>query len=383
MKKFINNQILSLVIGILVVLNQANLYNSEESKSSTKNFPTDDVSDIKEFHSGNYIKNFKTHQHIFIFYYSPYCKYSISLASEYVKVSTFFYNFDYSKGVVLAKFNVNQDKETAEELKVEGTPVFRYYFKGKLVEEYSGQRTSIGLFNFILHSLKIYSTELIGESQLNAFTQFSKNSLVFIGQEANLPSFKDYIKNITDEVMIGHVITSNTHNKSIAVKFESDDNADKAVLFIDGNKKAVFNPEHGNFSTIKDFVSFNLYDYILNFTEETAKYIFSQGKPGLFFYVAPKDYAFYSNFISNELPKNIRERILIYLLGNEEYENVEGRLYSVVGVSPKDFPSVKIHQRIDNLKTTTMTGDITVENVSDFVNNWLNNGFPLEYKDDL
>jgi hypothetical protein len=183
--------------------------------------------------------------------------------------------------------------------------------------------------------------------------------------------------------MIGHVIASNTHNKQLVNKYNSDSNTDKALLFVIGTNKATFTPENGDFTNIKDFVSYNLYDYILSFTEETAKYIFSQGKPGLFFYIAPKDHAFYTNFITNELPKDIRERILIYLLGNEEHESIEGRLYSVVKVTPTDFPTVKIHQRLDSLKTITMNEEINSENVAKFFYDWLKNGFNSEFKDDL
>lgn len=355
-----------------------------------KSFPTDNINIIEELHSGNFRKKFKSVDHIFVFYYSPFCKYSINLASEYIKTAYFFKSFPYSKDILLGKFNVNSDKETAEELKVEGTPSFRYYYKGKLIEEYEGLRTSVGVFNFILHSLKIYSTEIEGVSQLTAFKDFTNANLVYFINDintSNLEAYKNSIKNINDEVLFAHIYLKNSDNKDIVDKFSEyvDGNSNTIVLFIDHEYKSkliVDNSEEAPFSSLSDFISYNTYDYILTFNEQTSKLVFSQAKPALFFYSSPKDYQKYYDFIKNELPSSVREKIIIFLLGKEGNDQIEGRLFSLISANYKDFPSVKIHRRVDSLMSNTMKGDITVENVKQFVDNYIKNGFIKEEKEE-
>ena len=352
-----------------------------------ENFPTNPSKQkhIFQLDSGNYVAKFKKTEHIFVFFYSPFCKYSIPLSEEYLKASLFFNNFNYITKFTLAQFNVNSDKEAASKLKVEGTPSIRYYHKGIFQSTYEGNRTSVGVYNFVLRSLGLISTEISGMNQLEGFNLFSNASLIYVGKTEGLDEFKKSVSMLQDELMIGNIDNSSKHNIEIIDKYGND----KILLFHHQALKASHAPFHidneKSFKNVENFISFNLYDRIMDFNEQTSKLIFSQGKAGLFFYVSPKEHQKYHDFISENLPTSVREKMIIFLLGNEKNENYEGRLYSIVGVTHNDFPTVKIHQFNKSLNTETMKGEITSENIISFLENWYTNGFTtvIPIKDDL
>lgn len=358
---------------------------AHEKNSSNTDFPTDNVDSILKLDAENYEKRFKNTENLFVFFYSPFCRYSLKTASSLVQLSTFLpqYNLD-NKKIHIAQFNINNDKETADELKVEGSPAFRYYKKGVLVKEYDGARTTIGLFNFILHCLDLYSVELTNSTQLEGFISFYNDVVVYFGDNKNVSSFKKAIKDdLSDELLVGHVIFSDNKEKNSEdikeILQKTNINKNTVLLYKNKRPEKPYFPslkgDEDDYSSIHQYFLLNLYPYVLTFTEETASYIFSQGKPALFFYSSPKDYEKYHKFITEELPASVRERILIYLLGAEGNEDVEGRLFSIIKANHFDFPSVKIHKREEKLLTENMKNDITVDNVVNFINDWFVNGF--------
>ena len=359
------------------------------SQIKSEEFPTDNSSLITKLDAENYEKKLRNSENSFIFYYSPFCKYSLSLAEELVKVVTFLENFDLKsekdkkfKNNYISQFNSNADKETVS---IEGTPVIIYYKNGKKTEEYNGARTAVGVFNFILKHLGFITLPISNDVQLSALGLFHHHSLVYFGNKEGLVNFHQEVEKIQDEVVIANLLDEikEVSAKNLIKKYQTE-NKNTVVLFQDSKFVGDFRSENNDFKKLHGFLSTNIYDHILEFNETTAKFIFSQGKAGLFFYSSPKDYEKYKNFILENIPSEVRENILIYLLGKEENEAFEGRLFSVVGAFYKDFPSVKIHQRKDLLYTETMEGEITKDNVVSFVEKWIEKGFTEEKrKDDL
>jgi thiol-disulfide isomerase/thioredoxin len=317
----------------------------------------------------NYQKKMKQNQNLFVFFYGPMCKFSQNLSVEISKVATFLADHPTVGKLRIAQFNVNREREIAADYGVEGTPKFLHFERGNVVKEYEGARNAAGLLTFILNQLhSSHSIEVKDDDQINNLNALNKYTLIFSGPEEFLTSYQKAVEKINDEVLFGHRII--------------EDQKLTVMLFKEGKEIARFKAEEDNgkilgFDSLSEFISLNLYDKWIGFTQDTSKLIFTQGKPGLFIYCKPEERGTYENLIQ-DLNPNIRKRILIFLLGVEENHNVESRLFSVVQADHRDFPSVKIHQRLNILRTQNMRKEITIENVQEFVDNWFKNGFVNE-----
>lgn len=356
--------------------------NKKEVEKYTQN--SDQIVVLNE---SNYQSSLGKYENILILFYSPYCKYSKLLLDELVKVNEFKKSFGYH--FTIAQVNTSTEMDLTRKLKIEGTPSLRFIKKEVYISEFETERSAPYVLRYVVKELGFNSVNISKVSQLDLFKSFSKNSLIFVGNKNTvlLDLFNESISIIKDEIIFGNIILDcdktdeelknnlKEYHNSIVLLRKPENESESEYIKYNSNEDV---------KELSAFVSSNIYSDILDFNEKTLKLVFSLNKPGLFFYVSPKHREEHRELIK-QIPSEVRKHFVTYLLGSEENEPFEGRLYSLVNVTPSDFPSVKIHQVIGTLNTETMKKEINVENIIEFISKWNKHGFTQSptFKDDL
>ena len=395
-----------------------------EQNENLLNIRLDDYSDytLKQFIEDN--------QNILLLFYSPYCKYSNSLIKNLKEALSIINEFNYftncnntnsnvnyinnnnnndnclSMKVSFALINIFEQKELSKNLnknkQVESTPLIKHLINGKLMSIYEGSRSTYSLINYI-HGIIYPDNYIINLTNKQEYTKFSLliHSFLFVTTEDEYKTANNLVKNSQDSEEIIYAYTTytnwltnsnekeiirifNEYKNTLNPKFGVFKSSVDEFKYIDMNEgmKVIenkINDDTRERSKIDKFIFKHSYSNILFLNEETVKYIFSYNKPALFFYSSPKKHDFYYKILEKNLHyTNIRDKVLVYLLGLEGNELYEGRFFSLVKADYKDFPSIKIHVNNKELETYSMNIDLNNNNINfkeieNFVDMWYNN----------
>jgi len=108
---------------------------------------------------------------------------------------------------------------------------------------------------------------------------------------------------------------------------------------------------------------------IMKFDEKCAQLIFGKNQPGLFLYRdANSEKTKELDAIVSTVAEKVKGKLQIII--TDIKEGLETRLAEYVGVTAADLPTVRIHDTRKDLKKFNMEGEISVENVLKFVEDW-------------
>jgi protein disulfide-isomerase A1 len=204
--------------------------------------------------------------------------------------------------------------------------------------------------------------ELKSAAEVTSWNESHDAGVVFFGTDADLYSVYQNAARTSDDVPFAHcsaddcMSTFSAKNGQVTMFKKFDDKRNDLT-------------ESFTEKSLGEFVSRNSSPKVMKFDEKTAQLIFGKATPGLFFYRDPNS----SNAASIEsvaavVSEKLAGKLKIIVTGITE--GLEQRLAEYVGVTAADLPSVRIHDTRTDLKKFNMSGDITAENVEQFVADW-------------
>ncbi len=309
-------------------------------------------------------KNFdaalKQHQVIMVEFYAPWCGHCKELAPHYAKAAQALRKDE--PPVFLAKVDATVSEALAKRFNVEGFPTIKLFTKGE-PEEYNGGRTEDEIVQFIRKKSGPASRTLNSVKEVTDYTVNAEAAVIFFGSNENLNKlFLDLAKTY-DDVLFGDCKV-----EECLKHFNVNDG--NVIVFRNFEPRRVELKTNYTAEELKSFIDSNSTPLVSGFTEKSAQLIFGKNVPGLFFYRSKgsKDGKKLDE-IANGLADELKGKIQVIV--TDLKDELEQRLAEYIGITDKELPSVRIHDTRQDLKKFNMDGEITRENVLQFVKDWL------------
>jgi len=302
----------------------------------------------------NFDETIAKYPHILVEFYAPWCGHCKKLAPEYSAAAEVLKE----DGIPLAKVDATVEKNVAEKYKVQGYPTLKFFSNGN-DSEYGGGRTKNDIVTWMRKKTGPASKELKTIEEVESFKEKNEAVVVLFGAEG-LVNYADYAKNF-DDLSFAHCLAQEcldnykVENGTVVVFKKFDEGRNDLV-------------KGYSFNDFQAFVTSKTAPKVMKFDEKCAQFIFGKSNPGVFLYYdknAETAKAFEG--ILSEVADKVTG---IQVVGTGITEGLETRLAEYIGVTQADLPTVRIADSKGDLKKYTMTGDVTLENIVNFVEDW-------------
>lgn len=318
----------------------------------------------------NFDKAITNNKLILVEFYAPWCGHCKSLAPEYEKAASLLK--EKNSEVVLAKIDATENKQMSEKFSIEGFPTLKYFDNGKDFE-YNGGRTAEEIVSWIEKRNGPSYTVCNSQEELNEHKKANDVVVVFFGKEegSEFLLFKE-----TSQVYEGapFLVVSDKNMLS-----ENQINANSLVLFKNFDEGRNILTNYSSLEEIYEFIETSATKLVSSFDESTAEFIFGRSNSAVFLYWDEEKHESLKNVLDQVAPK-FREK-KIYFVTSGIQEELEQKLAEYVGVKQEHLPVVKIHQVKNNdVLKYTLLKPITVDNLTQFVEDFINGVLQPEYK---
>lgn len=299
------------------------------------------------------------YEHILVEFYAPWCGHCKTLAPHYAKAAQALAKLD--TPLYLAKVDATVHKSLATKFGVEGFPTLKFFTNGT-PSEYNGGRTEAEIVSWMKKKTGPATKSLSTVADVEAFSTEGEVVVVYFGSNAaQIETFNKVAKS-NDDILFG-----TTHDEEAFAKFEVK--AGTVVLFKKFDDKRNDLTEEFTEESLKAFVSKNSSPLVMKFDEKCAQVIFGKATPGLFLY-RDKNAEKTSELdeMITRVAQQVQGKIQVIITGITD--GLETRLAEYIGVTAGDLPTVRIHDTRVDLKKYNMQGEITEENVLQFVRDW-------------
>lgn len=305
---------------------------------------------------------------ILVKFYAPWCRHCRELAPVYSNAAEALK----ADRHLLAKIDVTVHTKTASRFSIKAYPTIILFSNGTNMQYYGG-RTKSNIVSWMNRNVGPCSKNLANVEAVEAFKSIADVVVVLIGSEG-YTKFCEYAK--AHEV--GDKLFGNCESKECLEHYEVENGT--VVLFKKFDNLRDNMPKGYDKTSFISFVTKKSIPLIMKFDDKCSILIFKNEKPGLFFYYDQEsEYASALETIINEVSLAFKDTIQVVTTGINH--GLETRLAEYIGITEADLPTVRIHDtRANNLKKYTLEQEITVENISNFVNDWKNNKLPLIFK---
>lgn len=318
----------------------------------------------------NFNKAISDNKLILVEFYAPWCGHCKSLAPEYEKAAVILK--EKNSEVLLAKIDATENKDMAEKFNIEGFPTLKFFDNGK-DSDYNGGRTAEEIVSWLEKRLGPSYTVCSSKNELEEHKQANEVVVVFFGQEegTEFSLFKE-----TSQVYEGapflvvkdeNMINENQVKQNSLVLFKNFDEG-KNVL-----------TDLTSLEQIYEFIETSAMKFVSNFDESTAEFIFGRSNSAVFLYWDEEKHESYKNVLDQVAPK-FREK-KVYFVTSGINDELEQKLAEYIGIKQEHLPVVKIHQVKNNdVLKYTLKNPITVDNLTQFVEDFLSGKLEPEYK---
>lgn len=303
----------------------------------------------------NFDATIKQYPNILVEFYAPWCGHCKKLAPEYSGAAEVLK----AEGVPLAKVDCTVQKETAERFKIQGFPTLKFFSNG-VDSEYQGGRTKSDIVAWMRKKTGPASKELKSVSEVEDFFKGEEVIVVLVGQEG-FENYSNYAKSIEDVSFVHCFAQECLNNYNVS-------SGTVVVLKKFDDKRNDLAPGY-SFDSFRSFLETKTKPMIMLFNEKSAQLIFGKSVPGLFLYydkTSSNAEALLS--ILREVAPLVKDKIQVVSTGISE--GLEQRLAEYIGVKDTDLPSVRIADTRSELKKYNMSGEISTENILNFVKEW-------------
>jgi len=308
----------------------------------------------------NFDEQISKHQFLLVEFYAPWCGHCKKLAPEYAAAAKTLR----SENLYLAKVDSTQEKEISKRFEIGGYPTLKFFINGRPMD-YEGGRTSNEIVNWIRKKTGPASRQLNTPSEVQELQSRSEVLVVFLGESTH-PSFLVYEATAKgfDDLTFVHC-----GSEECATQFNAQRNSVVILKKFDEGRNDL--PEGFTTDRLKTFIDSNASPTVMKFDEKSAQLIFGKSTPGLFLYrdsnsenTAALDAVF--NAVAKRVKGKLQSVVTDIKVG------LETRLAEYIGVTAQDLPSVRIADTRSELTKYNMQGEITEENILQFVSQWEN-----------
>ena len=127
-----------------------------------------------------------------------------------------------------------------------------------------------------------------------------------------------------------------------------------------------------NIKKILDFIKENALPKVMVFNDKSVQYIFQKKNPALILYEKndTERWNYYGN-IMTQVSQKIKGKMTLVM--TDIKEGIASKLAEYVGITKKDLPLVSILDTRNEFKKYNMKGEITVDNILKFIDDWEQN----------
>ncbi|CAN1346438.1 Protein disulfide isomerase-like 1-4 [Linum perenne] len=340
--------------------------------------PEFDETDVVVLNEGNFSDFVKDHKFVLVEFYAPWCGHCQSLAPEYAAAATELKGDD----VALAKVDATEESELSQEYDVQGFPTLVFFADG-VNKPYSGQRTKDAIVAWIKKKTGpgISNITTLDDAQ-RILTSDTKVALAYlnslVGPESQELAAASRLEDDVDFYQ--------TVNPDVAKLFHLDPEAKRPTLVMikkEDEKLSYFGMSvvYGNFSrsAIAEFVFANKLPLVTIFTRENAPSVFeSEIKKQLILFAGKNDSEKVLPLFQ-EAAKLFKGK-LVCVFVDMDNEDVGKPVSDYFGITTS--PKVIGYTGNEDTKKFVLDKDVTVDNVKDFGQNFIDDSLKPFYKSD-
>ena len=326
-------------------------------------FPLDnDVITLTDF---SYEKALDQYNYLMIYFYAPWCAHCKHFDSEYQQAAKILAE----ENIYLAKIDGSTEKKVTQKYKINGYPSVLFFIKGNEPIDFDG-RTSKELINWVRKKAGNAILYFSEKEEIKKFKEDNEICLIYFGDdESDIKTFEKASKLIVDfpfaVVKDEKLIKKYTQKGTILLYKHFDEKKNEL-------KKI-------NLESINEFVKKYALPKVMVFNDKTVQFVFQKKNPALVLYSDNKSLNWnrYGNILISVSEKINRKLVVVI---TDIKEGIAARLADYVGIKERDLPLVSILDTRKDFKKYNMEGDITVENILEFIEKWEKNELKRQLK---
>ena len=297
-------------------------------------------------------------ENLVIFFSAPWCYHCKSFEPEYHKAAKILKQ----ENIYLALIDSSSNNESVKNYQINGFPTILFFKKGTPYE-FQLARSQKELINWARKKSGIFLQLLDTKNDLENFKSNNDICLVYFGNiEEEIKRFTEASK-LIEEYPFGIV------KDQKLIKKYSCNNTIKLYKHFDEKELELKN---FNIKKILDFIKENALPKVMVFNDKSVQYIFQKKNPALILYEKndTERWNYYGNIIT-QVSQKIKGKMVLVM--TDIKEGIASKLAEYVGITKKDLPLVSILDTRNEFKKYNMKGEITVDNILKFIDDWEQN----------
>ncbi|XP_047085009.1 protein disulfide isomerase-like 1-4 [Lolium rigidum] len=326
--------------------------------------------------AANFSSFLAARRHAMVEFYAPWCGHCRALAPDYAAAATHLalHNLD----VALAKVDATDEAELAEQYGVQGFPTLLFFIDG-VHKDYTGERTKDAIVAWI--------TKKLGPGVQNITTADEAERIVTGDDTAVLAFLESLSGSHSDELAAASRLEDTvnfyqTASPDVAKLFHIDPQSKRPAVVLLKKEEEKVTIYDGEFraSAIAEFVSANKLPLITTLTQENAPAIFESTikKQVLLFAVASEASKFLPIF--KEAAKPFKGELL-FVFVERDSEEVGEPVANYFGITGQET-TVLAYTGNEDAKKFFLSGEISLENIKEFAQDFLEDKLTPFYKSD-
>ncbi|KAL5565666.1 hypothetical protein UlMin_028830 [Ulmus minor] len=336
--------------------------------------PEVDDKDVVVLKERNFTDVIENNKFVMVEFYAPWCGHCQALAPEYAAAATELKG----ENVVLAKVDATEENELSQEYDVQGFPTIHFFVDG-VHKPYAGPRTKEGIVTWI--------KKKIGPGINNITTIEEAEKILNSESKVVLGYLNSLVGSESDELASASRLEDDvnfyqTVNPDVAKLFQIDPKVKRPALVLLKKEPDNLSLYDGKFdkSSITEFVFSNKLPLVTIFTRENAPAIFeSTIKKQLLLFATSNDSEKVLP-IFREVAKSFKGKLILVYVETDN-EDVGKPVSDYFGVSG-DAPVVLAYTGNDDGKKFVFNGEVTVENIKAFGEDFLEDKLKPFFKSD-
>ncbi|KAI4383803.1 hypothetical protein MLD38_009601 [Melastoma candidum] len=346
--------------------------------------PEIDEKDVVVLKEGNFSNFVGNNRFVMVEFYAPWCGHCQALAPEYAAAAT---ELKEAGEVFLAKVDATEEEDLAQKYEVQGFPTI-YFFIDGVHKPYNGQRTKDALVTWIKKKTGpgVYNVTTTEDAE----RILTSEGVVVLGYLNHLkgPESEELAAASRSEDDVNFY---QTVNPDVAKLFHLDPEVKRPALVLLKKEAEKLSRFDGEFvkSAITEFVFSNKLPLVTKFTRESASSIFeSVIKKQMLLFAESSDSEKYLP-IFQDVAKSFKGKLIfVYVeMDNEDVGKPVSEYFGVSGVVPRYSVSINSFVVLgytgnDDGKKFVLDGEVTLDNVKTFGENFVKDELKPFYKSD-
>jgi protein disulfide-isomerase A1 len=318
-----------------------------------------------------------SHKYILLDFYTPYDDHTNYLLPELEKAAKAMKKW--KKKVVVAKLDASHENELAEIHDIRGFPSMKLFIHGRSIEHKGTHRHESEILDWVKRKTASPSSKLRHAHSLKRLLREHDSAVIFFGPSGT-EAYHEYYwaARHFDDIVFAH-----TDNPAFAKELNvTEDIFETAQLrmYKKYDEKVAKYHDDWNATHIIEWLDRHQYHVVMYFGNKEADRVFRQGKACLFLvYDNRTDAGKEARADFEEAAVALRDKILLATLGR--VDDFQIRITDYLGVHDSDLPTLRIIDPTgDETAKYLHNGDIHVDSIIDFYEDWVNKKLKPYYR---